>query len=192
MTMKTFTTFNPMKILSKFILASALCALAISCNKEPELSPYEQDIPQDGLYTYTFATSISEVKTKVSYSDDIHDPTNPGGADTFSMRWDKGDVITCLRWPEDTSAPIEDYFTLTVAETSSNRKVSLSGTASFTSPLKDGERFVLVHGPFILGGSNDKRAISFPVSSTNSSILEMLLSLMVVSLEFLLTVQPRL
>lgn len=154
----------------KFCWPALLLAALASCDKTVTS---EEDITQapgtDGktVVEYAISFNASDIKTKVVYSDDIKDPVNTDGDGSFTMDWKEGDEVVAIRWPETLNTPPTDWFTLVAKRDGATAKILFEcNRASFpaTNPLRQGERFVLVHGDFSLGDANDKASLSFPIA----------------------------
>lgn len=161
------TNFNPgsiMKKISRFIMpVLALGALA-SCEKIQ--NPEENQADQKTV-TYSISFSASELQTKVIYNDNIKDPVNTDGDNSFTMDWKDGDEVVAIRWPRTLNTAPTDWFTLVAQRDGETAKILFScDRAHFpaSNPLQQGERFVLVHGDFVLGDKNDKASLSFPIA----------------------------
>lgn len=157
-----------MRRLTEVLLSVAAIAAAVaSCGKDlgQEQEPQTETSSPETL-EYTISFDASDVKTKVIYSDGISDPTYEGDG-TFTMDWKVGDEVVAIRWPRTLNTAPTDWFTLKAVRDEDSAKILFTcNRASFpaSNPLQQGERFVLVHGDFILGDSEDKASLSFPIA----------------------------
>lgn len=143
----------------------------VSCSSD-EIAPEgtNTNIPQ-GTAGYRFSVNVGEPTTRVTYHDNIgskDSPYNPNsdGTNQLTMSWRNGDELVAIRW----KAPYNEYVVLQaeVAEgEDGGHEITFDAedVAHFNTALEDGERFVLVHGDFVLDASNpDDPKIDFPTS----------------------------
>ncbi|MCQ2134326.1 MAG: hypothetical protein MJY88_05095 [Bacteroidales bacterium] len=136
----------------------AVAFAVISCDRN-QTEP-DQPTPGESSPSIWISMSVGLPQTKVSYNDAIDPVGGITGEDLFSATWDEGDKVVAIRWPEQGS--ITEMAVLTATE--SGASVVFEGTANFQN-LKEGEKFVIVHGDFVMGDSDgDQRALSFPIS----------------------------
>lgn len=157
-----------MRRLTAVLLSVAAIAAAVSCQKnlgtEQDSQAPQTNTPETIDYSISF--DATQVKTKVVYSDGISDPTFAGDG-TFTMDWKEGDEVVAIRWPRTLNTAPTDWFTLKAVKDEDSAKILFTcNRASFpaNNPLQQGERFVLIHGDFILGDSEDKASLSFPIA----------------------------
>lgn len=151
----------------------------VSCSSD-EIAPEgtNTNIPQ-GNAGYRFSVNVGEPTTRVTYHDNIgpeHSPYNPNanGDDKLTMSWRDGDELVAIRW----KAPYDEYVVLKakVAEGQDGGHritFSASDVANFKD-FEDGERFVLVHGDFVLDASHKTNGevdpvIDFPTSQVTKT-----------------------
>lgn len=148
----------------------------VSCSSD-EIAPEgtNTNIPQ-GTAGYRFSVNVGEPTTRVTYHDNIgveNSPYNPNsdGSNKLTMSWRNGDELVAIRWSGD----FDEYVVLQaeVAEGQDgghNITFDAEDVAHFKTALKDGERFVLVHGDFVLDASdkNDPK-IDFPTSQVTKA-----------------------
>lgn len=122
---------------------------------------------EDEMVSYHISFDASDVKTKVIYQDNIKDPIKTDGHGTFKIQWKEGDEVVAIRWPKTQNTAPTHWFTLVAKKDGDTAKILFDcSKASFpaSNPLQQGERFVLVHGDFVLGDENDKASLSFPIA----------------------------
>lgn len=147
----------------------------VSCSSD-EIAPEgtNTNIPQ-GTAGYRFSVNVGEPTTRVTYHDNIggkDSPYNPNsdGTNKLTMSWRHGDELVAIRW----KAPYNEYVVLQ-AEVAEGKdggheiNFDAEDVAHFKTPLEEGERFVLVHGDFVLDASHktngkDDPVIDFPTS----------------------------
>lgn len=153
-----------------YLLIAAVLVMA-SCSSD--------DIIPEGTKTevapesvgYSFSVNVGEPTTRVTYHDNIgveNSPYNPNsdGTNKLTMSWRNGDELVAIRW----KAPYNEYVTLKaeVAEgQDGGHEITFDAedVAHFSTALEEGERFVLVHGDFVLDASNTADPkIAFPTS----------------------------
>lgn len=148
----------------------------VSCSSD-EIAPEgtNTNIPQ-GNAGYRFSVNVGEPTTRVTYHDNIGDkdsPYNPNsdGSNKVTMSWRNGDELVAIRW----KAPYDEYVVLKaeVAEgQDGGHEITFDAedVAHFKTALEEGERFVLVHGDFVLDASdkNDPK-IDFPTSQVTKA-----------------------
>lgn len=147
----------------------------VSCSSD-EIAPEgtNTNIPQ-GTAGYRFSVNVGEPTTRVTYHDNIgaeNSPFNPNsdGSNKLTMSWRHGDELVAIRW----KAPYNEYVVLQaeVAEgQDGGHEINFDAedVAHFKTPLEEGERFVLVHGDFVLDASHKTNGevdpvIDFPTS----------------------------
>lgn len=151
-----------MKRYIPFLLS--IFALAFtSCNKE--LDP---NAPVEGCgVKYSFSANVGEPETKVTYHDNIGDRNsaynpNSDGSNTITMDWRHGDELVAIRW----KAPYDEYVVLqaNIAEGDESHSIAFDteATYNFKTQIEEGEKFVLVHGDFVLDPNEDKSGSAFP------------------------------
>lgn len=155
-----------MKNYLKRFFPVALIVLTASCEKAPSV---EESVTggDDEMISYHISFNADDVKTKVLYEDNINDPVKKDGDDTFRIQWKEGDEVVAIRWPRDLKSAPTHWFTLVARKDGETAKILFDcNQASFpkNDPLRQGERFVLVHGDFVLGDENDKASLSFPIA----------------------------
>lgn len=128
---------------------------------------------------YSFSVNVGDLHTRVTYHDNIGNKDNPynpnsDGSNKLTMDWRDGDELVAIRWTGD----YDEYVTLkaSVKEGEQAHTISFSAedVAHFKSPLTPGERFVLVHGDFVLdpGHMTDGKpdpVIDFPTSQVTKT-----------------------
>lgn len=146
------------------ILFSVAALATVSCNKEIE--PVGS---ADGCgVSYSFCANVGNPETKVTYHDNIgtedNHPYNPNsdGSNKITMSWRDGDELVAIRWKE----PYDEYVVLqaNIAEGEESHSISFdteTATNHFKTALKDGERFVLVHGDFVLDPNKGDHTLTF-------------------------------
>lgn len=150
----------------------SLAFAVIACQK-PELP--ETPVDNDPQFVMTApVTQLSEA-TKVIYTDNISGDFNPyasqveGEKDKILLQWRAGDELVAIRW--DKTKQYKEWAVLRAQENKeegrSHEMVFASVETHFTQ-LVEGEKFVLIHGDFVLdpdrsGSYNDPR-IDFPIS----------------------------
>lgn len=147
----------------------------VSCSSD-EIAPEgtNTNIPQ-GNAGYRFSVNVGEPTTRVTYHDNIgaeNSPYNPNsdGSNKVTMSWRNGDELVAIRW----SGNFDEYVVLKaeVADGTEVHNITFDAedVAHFKTALKDGERFVLVHGDFVLDASdkNDPK-IDFPTSQVTKA-----------------------
>ena len=148
----------------------------VSCSSD-EIAPEgtSTNIPQ-GTAGYSFSVNVGEPTTRVTYHDNIgaeNSPFNPNsdGTNKITMSWRNGDELVAIRW----SGNFDEYVVLK-AEVADGTKVhnitfDAEDVAHFKTPLEDGERFVLVHGDFVLDPDDKNNykdpKIAFPTSQVS-------------------------
>lgn len=147
----------------------------VSCSSD-EIAPEgtNTNIPQ-GNAGYRFSVNVGEPTTRVTYHDNIggkDSPYNPNsdGSNKVTMSWRNGDELVAIRWSGD----FDEYVVLQaeVAEGQDVHNITFDAedVAHFKTPLKDGERFVLVHGDFVLDASNTADPkLAFPTSQVTKA-----------------------
>lgn len=145
----------------------------VSCSSD-EIAPEgtNTNIPQ-GTAGYRFSVNVGEPTTRVTYHDNIGGPFNPNsdGTNKLTMSWRNGDELVAIRW----KAPYDEYVVLK-AEVADGQddvhKITFDAedVAHFKTALEEGERFVLVHGDFVLDASNtDDPKLAFPTSQVTKA-----------------------
>ena len=147
----------------------------VSCSSD-EIAPEgtNTNIPQ-GTAGYRFSVNVGEPTTRVTYHDNIgaeNSPYNPNsdGTNKLTMSWRNGDELVAIRWSGD----FDEYVVLQ-AEVADGQDVhsitfAAEDVAHFKTPLKEGERFVLVHGDFVLDASNkNDPKLAFPTSQVSKA-----------------------
>lgn len=152
-----------------YLLLFAVLTL-VSCSSD-EIAPEgtNTNIPQ-GNAGYRFSVNVGEPTTRVTYHDNIgveNSPFNPNsdGTNKLTMSWRDGDELVAIRW----KAPYDEYVVLKakVAAGQDTHEITFDAedVAHFKTALEKGERFVLVHGDFVLDASNTADPkIDFPTS----------------------------
>lgn len=131
----------------------------VSCSSD-EIAPEgtSTNIPQ-GTAGYSFSVNVGEPTTRVTYHDNIgaeKNPYNPNsdGSNKVTMSWRDGDELVAIRW----KAPYDEYVVLKAkvadGQVEHNITFDAKDVAHFKTALEDGERFVLVHGDFVLDASH--------------------------------------
>lgn len=154
----------------------------VSCSSD-EIAPEgtNTNIPQ-GTAGYRFSVNVGEPTTRVTYHDNIgaeNSPYNPNsdGSNKLTMSWRDGDELVAIRW----KAPYNEYVVLK-AEVADGQDVhsitfDAEDVAHFNTALEEGERFVLVHGDFVLDASHKTNGedgevdpvIDFPTSQVTKT-----------------------
>lgn len=157
-----------------YLLLAAMLTMA-SCSSDevvPEGNNTENTQESVG---YKFSVNVGEPETRVTYHDNIGpgpegSPYNPNsdGTNTLTMSWRNGDELVAIRW----KAPYDEYVVLKaeVAEGQDTHNITFDAgdVAHFKTALEDGERFVLVHGDFVLDATKqDDPKIAFPTSQVS-------------------------
>lgn len=157
-----------------YLLLFAVLTL-VSCSSD-EIAPEgtNTNIPQ-GTAGYRFSVNVGEPTTRVTYHDNIgaeNSPYNPNsdGSNKVTMSWRNGDELVAIRW----KAPYDEYVVLKaeVADGKDVHKITFDAkdVAHFKTALEDGERFVLVHGDFVLDASNQADPkLAFPTSQVTKA-----------------------
>lgn len=146
----------------------------VSCSSD-EIAPEgtNTNIPQ-GTAGYRFSVNVGEPTTRVTYHDNIgvNSPYNPNsdGSNKLTMSWRNGDELVAIRW----KAPYDEYVVLKaeVAEGQDVHNITFDAedVAHFSTALEEGERFVLVHGDFVLDASNTADPkLAFPTSQVTKA-----------------------
>lgn len=158
-----------------YLLLAAMLTMA-SCSSDevvPEGNNTENTQESVG---YKFSVNVGEPETRVTYHDNIGDkdsPYNPNsdGSNKLTMSWRDGDELVAIRW----KAPYNEYVVLKaeMAESQNNgHEITFDAedVAHFKTELVDGERFVLVHGDFVLDASNTADPkLAFPTSQVTKA-----------------------
>lgn len=166
----TFKMHTFMK--TRYYLLS-LAFVIVACHK-PEL--IEDPVDNNPQFVMTAPVSqLSDATTKVIYTDNISGDFNPyasqveGEKDKILLQWRAGDELVAIRW--DKTKQYKEWAVLRAQENEeegrSHEMVFASVETHFTQ-LVEGEKFVLIHGDFVLdpdnsGSYNDPR-IDFPIS----------------------------
>ena len=156
-----------------YLLLFAVLTL-VSCSSD-EMAPEgtSTNIPQ-GTAGYRFSVNVGEPTTRVTYHDNIgvNSPYNPNadGSNKLTMSWRNGDELVAIRW----KAPYDEYVVLKaeVAEGQDVHNITFDAedVAHFSTALEEGERFVLVHGDFVLDASNTADPkLAFPTSQVTKA-----------------------
>lgn len=157
-----------------YLLLFAVLTL-VSCSSD-EIAPEgtNTNIPQ-GNAGYRFSVNVGEPTTRVTYHDNIgveNSPFNPNsdGTNKLTMSWRDGDELVAIRWSGD----FDEYVVLQakVADGQDVHSITFAAedVAHFKTPLKEGERFVLVHGDFVLDASNkNDPKLAFPTSQVTKA-----------------------
>lgn len=145
------------------ILTAALSLLFVSCNKEVDPNGNTEDC---GI-KYSFSANVGDPETKVTYHDNIgakDNPYNPNsdGSNKITMSWRHGDELVAIRWKE----PYDEYVVLqaNIAEGDEDHSITFdteTATQHFKTQIEDGEKFVLVHGDFVLDPDPGDHGLSF-------------------------------
>ena len=156
-----------------YLLLAAVLTMA-SCSSDEVLpdEPKTED-PQQSV-GYSFSVHVGEPQTRVTYHDNIgaqDSPYNPNsdGTNKLTMSWRNGDELVAIRW----KAPYDEYVVLRaeVAEgQDGGHEITFDAedVAHFKTALEEGERFVLVHGDFVLDATKqDDPKIAFPTSQVS-------------------------
>lgn len=159
-----------------YLLLFAVMTL-VSCSSD-EIAPEgtNTNIPQ-GTAGYRFSVNVGEPTTRVTYHDNIggkDSPYNPNsdGTNKLTMSWRHGDELVAIRW----KAPYNEYVVLQaeVAEgQDGGHEINFDAedVAHFKTPLEEGERFVLVHGDFVLDPDDKNNykdpKLAFPTSQVS-------------------------
>lgn len=150
----------------------SLAFAVIACQK-PELP--EVPVDNDPQFVMTAPVTQLDEATKVIYTDNITGPFNPGAstdpaeANKILLKWRAGDELVAIRW--DKSKQYKEWAVLRAQESQDparSHEMIFSSIETHFTQLVEGERFVLVHGDFVLdpdrsGNYNDPR-IDFPIS----------------------------
>lgn len=157
-----------------YFLLLALLSLASCSSEEPEPEGNRTEEAPESV-GYTFSVNVGEPTTRVTYHDNIgaeNSPYNPNsdGTNKLTMSWKDGDELVAIRW----SGNFDECVVLKakVAEGKEAREITFDAeaVAHFKTALKDGERFVLVHGDFVLDASNKKDPkLDFPTSQVTKT-----------------------
>lgn len=157
-----------------YLLLLALLSLASCSSEEPEPEGNRTEEAPESV-GYTFSVNVGEPTTRVTYHDNIgaeNSPYNPNsdGSNKLTMSWKDGDELVAIRW----SGNFDEYVVLKakVAEGKEAREITFDAedVAHFKTALEDGERFVLVHGDFVLDASNkDDPKLDFPTSQVTKT-----------------------
>lgn len=158
-----------------YLLLFAVLTL-VSCSSD-EIAPEgtNTNIPQ-GTAGYRFSVNVGEPTTRVTYHDNIgaeNSPYNPNsdGSNKLTMSWRDGDELVAIRW----KAPYNEFVVLQaeVAEgEDGGHEITFDAedVAHFNAELEEGERFVLVHGDFVLDASNTADPkLAFPTSQVTKA-----------------------
>lgn len=148
----------------------------VSCSSD-EMAPEgtSTNIPQ-GTAGYRFSVNVGEPTTRVTYHDNIgaeKNPYNPNsdGSNKLTMSWRNGDELVAIRWKE----PYDEYVVLKAKVAEGEDDVheitfDAEDVAHFNKALEEGERFVLVHGDFVLDASNQADPkLAFPTSQVSKA-----------------------
>lgn len=157
-----------------YFLLLALLSLASCSSEEPEPEGNRTEEAPESV-GYTFSVNVGEPTTRVTYHDNIgaeNSPYNPNsdGSNKLTMSWKDGDELVAIRW----SGNFNEYVVLKakVAAGEEAHEITFDATdvAHFKTALQDGERFVLVHGDFVLDASNkDDPKLDFPTSQVTKT-----------------------
>lgn len=157
-----------------YFLLLALLSLASCSSEEPEPDGNRTEEAPESV-GYTFSVNVGEPTTRVTYHDNIgaeNSPYNPNsnGSNKLTMSWKDGDELVAIRW----SGNFDEYVVLKakVAAGEEAHEITFDATdvAHFKTALEDGERFVLVHGDFVLDASNkDDPKLDFPTSQVTKT-----------------------
>lgn len=157
-----------------YFLLLALLSLASCSSEEPEPEGNRTEEAPESV-GYTFSVNVGEPTTRVTYHDNIgaeNSPYNPNsdGSNKLTMSWKDGDELVAIRW----SGNFDEYVVLKakVAEGEEAHEITFDAedVAHFKTALTDGERFVLVHGDFVLDASNkDDPKLDFPTSQVTKT-----------------------
>lgn len=158
------------RIAMKYAYLFLLAMLAMtSCSSDEIITeePKTETTPQESV-GYRFSINVGEPTTRVTYHDNIgveNSPYNPNsdGTNKLTMSWRNGDELVAIRWSEN----FDEYVVLKaeVAEGKEEHTITFSAedVAHFKTPLKNGERFVLVHGDFVLDAGHKTNGVADPV-----------------------------
>lgn len=161
-----------------YMLLFAVLTLA-SCSVEDIVSVDDNktEKPQEPK-GYSFSVNVGDLHTRVTYHDNIGNKDNPynpnsDGTNKLTMDWRDGDELVAIRWKK----PYNEYVVLKAKvgeDVKDAHTISFSAddVAHFDTALVKGERFVLVHGDFVLdpghGNGNDP-VIDFPTSQVTKT-----------------------
>ncbi len=159
-----------------YFLLLALLSLASCSSEEPEPEGNRTEEAPESV-GYTFSVNVGEPTTRVTYHDNIgaeNSPYNPNsdGTNKLTMSWKDNDELVAIRW----SGNFDEYVVLKAKMAEEAFKdaheitFDAEDVAHFKTALKDGERFVLVHGDFVLDASNkDDPKLDFPTSQVTKT-----------------------
>lgn len=156
-----------------FICSALLIATAVSCTKEIDFNKAGDN--NNGIRI--FAT-VEQPSTKVTYTDNIHGEFNPHAdpaENNITMAWREGDELVAVRW----QGHYDEYSVLKARESSSEARDHEMVFADDANQhhfkegaqIVEGERFILIHGDFVLDpdARHDYRSpkIDFPTSQVS-------------------------
>lgn len=131
---------------------------------------------------YSFSVNVGDLHTRVTYHDNIgaeNSPYNPNsdGTNKLTMDWRDGDELVAIRWKDQ----YDEYVVLKAKvgeDVTDAHTISFSAddVAHFKDGLEEGERFVLVHGDFVLDPAHKNKTdgkldpvIDFPTSQVTKT-----------------------
>lgn len=164
-------TTSKMHVLMKTRYYLLSLAFAVIACQKPELP--EVPVDNDPQFVMTAPVTQLDEATKVIYTDNIIGPFNPGAdpaeANKILLKWRAGDELVAIRW--DPEKQYKEWAVLRAQESQDparSHEMIFSSIETHFTQLVEGERFVLVHGDFVLdpdrsGNYNDPR-IDFPIS----------------------------
>lgn len=158
-----------------YFLLLALLSLASCSSEEPEPEGNRTEEAPESV-GYTLSVNVGEPTTRVTYHDNIgaeNSPYNPNadGTNKLTMSWKDNDELVAIRW----SGNFDEYVVLKAKvaegeEPAQEITFDAEDVAHFKTALTDGERFVLVHGDFVLDASNKKDPkLDFPTSQVTKT-----------------------
>lgn len=155
---------NTMRKNISIILTAILSLLFVSsCHKE-----IDPNGNSDGCgIKYSFSANVGEPETKVTYHDNIGKEgndfnPNSDGTNKITMDWREGDELVAIRWKD----PYDEYVVLKANFEAAHEYHSISfdtetATQHFKTQIEEGEKFVLVHGDFVLDPDPGDHGLSF-------------------------------
>lgn len=151
------------KYISVIFTAILSLLFAQSCNKE--IDP-EGNTAGCGI-SYSFSANVGDPETKVTYHDNIGDKNsaynpNSDGTNKITMDWREGDELVAIRW----KAPYDEYVVLkaNIKDGQESHTISFdtkTATQHFKTQITEGEKFVLVHGDFVLDPNPGDNPLTF-------------------------------
>lgn len=150
------------------ILLTLLTLAIVSCQKN------EIDEPVINPDSFSMTIDVEELSSRVTYTDDIAGAFNPNAdklKNNISLAWREGDELVAIRW----KAPYNEYAVLRAepVERDQSHTMSFNSIETHFTSLEEGEKFVLVHGDFVLdpdsSGKPQSPKIDFPTSEVTKA-----------------------